>query len=55
LEEWKSDEICIKALGKENAEKYMGLKMQEWKEYEPHTPNNKNEITLWELQKYLYT
>lgn len=55
LEEWKSDEICIKALGKENAEKYMGLKMQEWKEYEPHAPNNKNEITPWELQKYLYT
>jgi glutamine synthetase len=55
LEEWKSDEICIKALGKENAEKYMGLKMQEWKEYEPHAPNSKNEITPWELQKYLYT
>lgn len=55
LEEWKSDEICIKALGKENAEKYMELKMKEWKEYEPHIPNNKNEITLWEMQKYLYT
>jgi len=55
LEEWKSDEICIKALGKENAEKYTELKMQEWKEYEPHTPSDKNEITPWELQKYLYT
>jgi len=55
LEEWKSDEICIKALGKENAEKYIELKEQEWKEYEPHTPNNKSEITSWELQKYLYT
>jgi len=55
FEEWKSDEICIHTLGKENAEKYTELKMQEWKEYEPHTPNNKNEITSWELQKYLYT
>ena len=54
LEEWESDEICINALDKENAEKYIELKMQEWKEYEPHTPNNKNEITPWELQKYLY-
>jgi len=55
IEEWKSDEICIKALGKENAEKYMELKEQEWKEYELHMPSNKNEITPWELQKYLYT
>jgi len=55
LEEWKSDEICIRALGEENAEKYVELKEQEWKEYEPHTPSNKNEITPWELQKYLYT
>ncbi len=54
LQEWDSDEICLKALGKENAEKYMELKMREWKEYEPHTPNSKNEVTLWEMQKYLY-
>jgi len=54
LEEWKSDDICIKALGKENAEKYMELKMQEWREYEPHIPNNRNEVILWELQKYIY-
>jgi glutamine synthetase len=54
LEEWKSDEVCIRALGKEVAEKYMEVKMQEWKEYEPHTPKNKNEVTSWELQKYLY-
>jgi len=54
LEEWDSDQICLKALGKENAEKYMELKMKEWKEYEPHTPNSKNEVTLWEMQKYLY-
>jgi len=54
LEEWESDEICIEALGRENAEKYMELKMEEWREYEPHTPDNKNEITVWELQKYLY-
>ena len=54
LEEWKSDEVCIRALGKENAEKYMELKVQEWREYEPHIPSNNNEVTLWELQKYLY-
>jgi glutamine synthetase len=54
LEEWRSDDICVKALGKENAEKYSDLKMQEWKEYEPHIPADKNEVTSWELQKYLY-
>jgi len=54
LEEWKSDDICIQALGKENTEKYMELKMQEWKEYEPHQPNDRNQVTSWELQKYLY-
>jgi len=54
LEEWESDEICIQAMGKENAEKYTELKMQEWTEYEPHIQNNKNEVTSWELQKYLY-
>ncbi|MCL6578633.1 MAG: type I glutamate--ammonia ligase [Candidatus Bathyarchaeota archaeon] len=54
VEEWKSDDICIQALGKENTEKYMELKMQEWKEYEPHQPNDRNQVTSWELQKYLY-
>ena len=54
LEEWDSDEICLKALGKENAEKYMELKVKEWKEYERHMPNSKNEVTPWEMQKYLY-
>lgn len=55
LEEWKSDEICVQALGKENAEKYAALKMQEWKEYEPQMPSDKSEVTPWELQKYLYS
>jgi len=54
LEEWDSDDICIQALGKENARKYVKLKMEEWKEYEPHIPNEKNRVTSWELQKYLY-
>jgi len=54
LEEWKSDEICIRTLGKENAAKYLDLKMQEWVEYESHLPKNKNQVTAWELQKYLY-
>lgn len=54
LEEWKSDEICVQALGKRIAETYRELKVQEWKEYEPEVPKNKNEVTSWELQKYLY-
>jgi glutamine synthetase len=55
LEEWKSDSICTRALGKETAEKYAELKTQEWKEYEPHIPSDKNEVTHWEQQRYLYT
>jgi len=54
LEEWKSDEICIKAFGREMAEKYAELKMQEWREYEPHMPKIKAKVTPWEIQKYLY-
>ena len=53
LEEWKSDDVCLRALGKELAEKYVDLKMEEWKEYEPHMPSNKNAVTMWELQRYL--
>jgi glutamine synthetase len=55
LEEWSSDNICEKAIGKENAEKYKETKMQEWKEYEQLAPKNKNEVNSWELQKYLYS
>jgi glutamine synthetase len=51
---WKSDDICVRALGKENAEKYMELKTQEWEEYKPHAPKDKSQVTSWELQKYLY-
>jgi glutamine synthetase len=55
LEEWRSDDICIRTLGRENAEKYLELKMQEWREYELHMPkDDKNIVTLWELQKYIY-
>jgi glutamine synthetase len=54
LEEWESDGICTKALGKQNAEKYAELKMEEWKEYEPHMPNDESKVTLWELQKYIH-
>ena len=54
LEEWKSDEICIRALGRENAEKYIALKMQEWEEYEKHALKSGDQVTTWELQKYLY-
>ena len=54
LEEWKSDEICMKATGKEVADKYAELKMSEWKEYELNMPKNEIEVTPWEVQKYLY-
>jgi glutamine synthetase len=54
LEEWKSDSICEKALGKELAEKYAEFKTQEWQEYEPNIQDNTNQVTGWEVQKYLY-
>jgi glutamine synthetase len=54
LQEWESDDICARAIGRENAEKYKELKTQEWREYEPQMPSNKTEVTAWELQKYLY-
>ena len=54
LEEWKSDEICTKALGKQNAEIYAESKMEEWKEYEPHMPNDESQVTPWELKKYIH-
>ncbi len=54
LDEWNNDGICAKAIGKENAEKYLKLKMAEWQEYktsarQAHTPK----VTKWEIQKYL--
>jgi glutamine synthetase len=54
LEEWKSDSICEKALGKELAEKYAEFKTQEWQEYEPNIEDDGNQVTGWEVQKYLY-
>jgi glutamine synthetase len=54
LEEWKNDDICIRALGTRVASKYAELKKQEWKEYEPHLPTDANEVTSWEREKYLY-
>ena len=54
LEEWDSDDICIKALGRENAEKYRELKMNEWREYEKHAQPDPTQVTEWEIKKYLY-
>ncbi|MHA1742777.1 MAG: hypothetical protein ACTSV6_00835, partial [Candidatus Heimdallarchaeota archaeon] len=51
LEEWKSDEVCVKALGREVAEKYLELKMAEWKAYQKHKGAK---ITAWEHKYYLY-
>ena len=54
IDEWKSDGICVTALGKEVAEKYVELKTQEWQEYKPCMLKNSSEVTNWEIQKYLY-
>jgi len=56
LEEWSSDDICIRVLGKENAEKYMKLKLDEWRDYESsvRVAANKVKVTRWELDKYLF-
>jgi len=54
LDEWSSDEICKKVLGKETAEKYMELKNKEWKEYQSQNLDLKYQITMWEIEKYLY-
>ncbi len=52
LEEWESDDICIRALGKEAAEKYLELKLAEWREYEKN--GCVKTVTEWEIQRYLY-
>ncbi len=54
LQEWKNDEICIQGLGRETAETHLELKKEELKEYELHKPSSEQEVTFWELQKYLY-
>jgi len=54
LEEWKSDEICTRAIGEEVADKYVELKTSEWREYELNMPKNEIEVTPWEVKKYLY-
>jgi len=55
LDEWNSDDICVRALGKENSEKYLKLKMEEWREYQSsgRAAAKTSKITRWELQKYL--
>lgn len=54
LDEWKSDDICIQALGKEIAQAYVELKMNEWKEYKSHMPKEAAEVTQWEIENYLF-
>jgi len=54
LDEWNNDDICIRAIGKENAEKYQRLKMTEWQEYQSSVrPANTRKVTKWEVEKYL--
>lgn len=54
LESWKSDELCIQAIGRKNADAYSELKMKEWREYESHMPADIAEVTPWEIEKYLF-
>jgi glutamine synthetase len=54
LEEWKKDDICLRALGTKLTQKYLDQKTNEWQEYQTHLPADKNEVTPWERQKYLY-
>jgi len=54
LDEWNCDDICIRAIGKENADKYTKLKMEEWREYQSSARRAiTNKVTGWEMQKYL--
>jgi glutamine synthetase len=54
LEEWSSDDICSRALGRDIAEKFAQLRKQEWQEYQPHAPKDASSVTAWEVQKYLF-
>ncbi len=54
LDEWESDDVCIRAIGKENAQTYVELKTREWEEYESHMPPEAAEVTPWEIEKYLF-
>jgi len=54
LDEWDCDDICIRAIGKENADKYTNLKTEEWHEYQSSARRaTTSEVTKWEIQKYL--
>lgn len=55
LDEWNSDDICVKALGKENAEKFLELKTTEWKEYISHVSADTDKVTTWEIERYFLT
>lgn len=55
LDEWSSDDVCVKALGNEIAEKYAKLKMDEWRECEAsgRAAATTTKVTKWEIEKYL--
>ena len=53
LEAWETDDVCVRALGKENAQSYFELKAKEWKDYELHLPKDPAAITQWEVHRYL--
>jgi glutamine synthetase len=55
LDEWSSDDIVVKALGKIIADKYLHLKLDEWREYEAsgRRAAATTKVTNWEIEKYL--
>jgi len=55
IDSWNSDDICIRALGKEVAETYRELLLQEWKEFLKEVgSSNVREVIDWELKRYLH-
>jgi glutamine synthetase len=55
LEEWSTDDICTRVLGRDTVEKYKQLKNQEWQEYQSQASKDANSVTAWEVQKYLFS
>ncbi len=54
LNYWDSDDICYRALGKEIAESYRELLMNEWKEFFSLNKGMGSSVTEWEIKNYLH-
>jgi len=54
LSYWENDDICYRALGKEIAETYKELLLNEWKEFSKKYSSMGSSVTEWELNNYLH-